>query len=156
MTNTNMKYQQAKQIFNTDKIVTQIMRSRKINWVISGYHANNGHNTEKWQKVNAVPNELDDAYKWPKLVCMDINTDVEHKKFIEWEKTLPSRGWEVLKNNDWTRKGKNKQKDTNIDIILTKGIPLGAIHAQAGNYDILISDHKPITIQILDQNLQPE
>ena len=132
------------------------MRGKKVNWIISGYHANNGNNAEKWQKVNAVLNELDDAYKWPKLVCMDINTDVEHKKFVEWENTLARRGWEVLKNNDWTRKGKNKQKDTNIDVILIKGIPLGSIQAQAGEYDDLISDHKPITIQIRDQDFHPE
>ena len=28
-------------------------------------------------------NDLNDAYKWPKLLYIDVNTDVEHKKFKE-------------------------------------------------------------------------
>ena len=75
------------------------MRSKEINWIITGYHADNGVSHTKWDKVNSVLNELNDAYKWPKIVYMDINTDTEHRKFKEWENSLARRGWELYNSN---------------------------------------------------------
>ena len=80
-------------MFNTHKMVTQVIRGKDINWILGGYHADNGVSATKWEKVNAVINELSDAYKWPKIIYMDINTDVNHKKFKEWENTLNRRNW---------------------------------------------------------------
>ena len=96
------------------------MRNGNFNWIISGYHADNSNNIEKWDKINAVMNDLNDAYKWPKLLYIDVNTDVEHKKFKEWEATLENRKWKIYKSNNWTRRGKGKQKNTNIDVKIYK------------------------------------
>lgn len=50
-------------MFNTHKMVTQVIRGKDINWILGGYHADNGVSATKWEKVNAVINELSDAYK---------------------------------------------------------------------------------------------
>ena len=115
----NIKYQEARNMFNTSKQVTQVIKSKNKNWIISGYHADNGNSKQKWNKINSILNDLDDSYQWPKVVYMDINTDVTHKKFIEWEQTLPSKGWNIYKSTVWTREGKGNQANTNIDVVLT-------------------------------------
>ena len=76
--------------------------------------------------------DLNDAYKWPKLLYIDVNTDTTHQKFQEWEATLNNRGWNIYKSNDWTRKGKGRQKNTNIDVILTYNIPPDLIKVKIG------------------------
>ena len=124
------------------------MKTRDPNWIISAYHAENGNNKEKWEKVNSTLDNLNDAYKWPKVVYLDINTDVNHQKFKEWESTLPARGWNIHKSNEWTRKGKARQKVTNIDIILTHNVPSDRTVVKTGRFNEIISDHKPIYVDI--------
>ena len=63
---------------------------------------------------------------------MDINTDITHKKFIEWEETLPSKGWNIHKSPVWTREGKGSQTNTNIDVVLTQKIPPDKITVKVG------------------------
>ena len=132
------------------------MRNENFNWIILGYHADNGNNLEKWDKNNAVMNDLNDAYKWPKLLYIDVNTDVEHKKFKEWEATLENRKWQIYKSNNWTRRGKGKQKNTNIDVILTYDIPPDIIKVRVGEQIEKISDHKPIVVELQDKRFTME
>ena len=115
------------------------MRNKEFNWIISGYHAENGNNIEKWDKINAIMNDLNDAYKWPKILYIDVNTDVEHKKFKDWEITVKDRKWHLYKSSSWTRRGKGRQKNTNIDVILTYDIPPDIVKVVISN---LIPDFK--------------
>ena len=52
-----------------------------------------------------------------------MNTDVNDEKYIETEGLMRKRNWRSYKSAEWTRKEVKNQKNTNIDIILTKNIP---------------------------------
>ena len=56
-------------------------------------------------------------------------------------------GWRVWKNEDWTRKGYGKQKNTNIDIVIYKDIEDLDINIQCYQYDEM-SDHKAVRVNI--------
>ena len=57
------------------------------------------------------------------IIYVDMNTDVTDEKFIEIEGKIRKRNWMSHKSAQWTRKGVKNQKNTNIDIILTRNIP---------------------------------
>ena len=58
-------------------------------------------------------------------------------------------GWEILTTEGWTRKGSGKgQKNTNIDIIATRGFEKDSVKLSQLEYDSNISDHKPLLIRI--------
>ena len=55
--------------------------------------------------------------------------------------------------NNWTRKGAGQQKNTNIDIIVTRNIPPDEIRINLLEHDELISDHRPIMIKIKEKHI---
>ena len=60
-------------------------------------------------------------------------------------------GWEILETNEWTRKGNGKsQKNTNIDIVATRGFEEDTVEISQLEYNPNMSDHKPILIKIKD------
>ena len=61
-------------------------------------------------------------------------------------------GWLVHETNKWTRKGAGvNQSDTNIDIVITRGIESKYIEVEQLTHNPAISDHKVIEIVIKDE-----
>ena len=82
----------------------------------------NGNNQEKWKDIENYLSYLNEQYIYPKIVYLDINTDIGDRKYKEWKHSTESDGWEIHESQTWTRKGYGKHKDTNIDIVATYNI----------------------------------
>ena len=79
---------------------------------------------------------------------MDINSDTSTEKYLKWMREKLREGWMIYYSEEWTRKGVGGQKHSSIDIIITQRIPKNAISIELLEYDVNLSDHKPIKVQL--------
>jgi len=57
--------------------------------------------------------------------------------------------------NKWTRKGNNEgERNTNIDIVVTRGYKKEDVRIKVKEHKTEVSDHAPIEIKIKDPNNQ--
>ena len=52
-----------------------------IRWIVGGYQAPNGNNKTKWEEVRRTIEDLDDEYKYPKILYIDVNTSIHDDKY---------------------------------------------------------------------------
>ena len=57
---------------------------------------------------------------------------------------MKKTGWIIHETSSWTRKGAGKQKDTNIDVVVTRGISEESMQLVQKEHDPNVSDHKPL------------
>ena len=84
-------------------------------------------------------------YEIPMIVYIDINTEITESTYKNWKKDSIAQGWKIHEMNEWTRKGAgSSQKNTNIDIVITRDIEEDDLRIKLLEYKEIISDHRPI------------
>ena len=48
---------------------------------MGGIQAPNGNNKNKWEEVKRNIEDLDDEYKYPKILYIDVNTSILDEKY---------------------------------------------------------------------------
>ena len=60
--------------------------------ITSAYHTMNGNSKKKWNQVWKYINSINEAYQYPKLIYMDINSDINTQEFKEFERKMVIKG----------------------------------------------------------------
>ena len=51
---------------------------------MGGVQAPNGNSKTKWEVVKRTIEDLDDEYKYPKVMYIDVNTSITDDKYRKW------------------------------------------------------------------------
>ena len=98
-------------------------------------------------------NKIDQQYQCPKIIYIDINTDINHDKYKIFKKEEQMAGWTFHESRMWTRKGYKGQKDTNIDIVITKAVQKDNIEVNWG-FLTDCSDHVPVHVRYYCRDME--
>ena len=110
LTNKNINYMHTRDIFNSHKKITQIMETgfEKRRWIIGALHTQNDPRREKWMEIENYLEDLNLQYTEPKIIYIDVNRSIQTKLYIEEKSKWMMKGWKIIENNEWTRKGQGK------------------------------------------------
>lgn len=157
MMSQDIQSQQTRQAFNNEKTITHMINVTdevNNNLVVGAHQAPNEKNMHKWLELEVLLEGLDLEYSYPKIVYVDTNTEVTSRIFERLEEKLGRKNWQVHKCKIWTRKGYGLQKNSNIDVILTKNVDMGRVRIKWLPYQERLSDHRLIQVELLDQNIR--